>query len=165
MSPQRPPKTLYFDLDGTLIHLGFGDVKPCLADAAFERAVRAAGFQSLVCVANAVAIVHALEEAGHEVDGIEMILRLSLGALRDEVWFRRVTVLVDDPRHRARFLDRARDWWYLDDLAPRYLGLEGMIDLYEAHRGGRILAPDSNGDGRDVLEWLERVAAAGPGTR
>ena len=119
-------RTLYFDLDGTLIHMGFGSVKPRLAGAAFERAVRAAGFERLVCVANAVSIVHALEELGREADGVGMIHRLTFGAVSDEAWFRRVTTLVPDPRHRARFIDRTIDWWWVDDLAARYLALEGM---------------------------------------
>ena len=152
-------RVLYFDLDGTLIHTGFGDVKPRLANGAFERAVRRAGFERLVCVANAVAIVHALEEMDRDPDGLGMIFQLTLGALADEAWFRSVTTLVTDPRHRARYLDLSADWWWIDDLAERYLALEGMSSVYASHRGGRILAPDPNGDGQDVLDWLERVAA------
>jgi hypothetical protein len=162
MTAQPTPKTLYFDLDGTIIHMGFGDVKLRLADGAFERAVRQAGFERLLCVANAVAIVHALEEIGQEVDGVEMIFRLALGAIGDLAWFRRVTTLVEDPRHRARFIDLAADWWWIDDSALHYLALEGMTDLFSAHRGGRILAPNPDGDGRDVIEWLERVGRSGP---
>ena len=158
MQNEASQKTLYFDLDGTLIHMGFGAVKPCLAKGGFERAVQAAGFERLVCVANAVAIVHALEEMGKQPDGFEMIFQLCLGAIGDGAWFRRVTTLVAEPRHRARFIDFAADWWWVDDLALRYLTLEGMPGLYAAHRGGRILAPDPNGDGRDVIEWLDGIA-------
>jgi hypothetical protein len=53
-------KTLYFDLDGTLVLSSFGQVKPRLDQGRFERGVRRAAFQRLVCVANSVAIISAL---------------------------------------------------------------------------------------------------------
>jgi hypothetical protein len=139
-------------------------VKPRLAEGGFERAVRAAGFERLVCVANAVAIVHALEEDGRDADGLGMIYQLTFGAVSDEPWFRRVTTLVPDPRHRARFIDRTVDWWWVDDLALRYLTLEGLGELYPAHAGERIFAPSPEGDGGDVLAWLARLPRVRDGT-
>lgn len=153
-------RVLYFDLDGTVIHSGFGSVKSALADGALERAIRSAGFGRLVCVANAVTIVHALEESGDEVDGLGMILQLTFGAFADEAWFRGVTTLVQEPRHRARHLDLSADWWWVDDLAQRYLTLEGMADRFDRHRGERIFAPDPEGDGQDVLDWLHGIPPA-----
>jgi hypothetical protein len=154
-------RVLYFDLDGTVIHSGFGSVKKALADGVLERAIRSAGFDRLVCVANAVAIVRALEDLGRRVDGLDIILQLTSGAFADEAWFRRVTTLVVDPRRRARYLDFSADWWWVDDLAQRYLTQEGMADRFTRHSGERIFAPDPEGDGQDVLDWLHGIPPIG----
>ncbi len=94
-------RTLSFDIDGTLLRGSFGAPKALLAAGAFERAVRAAGFERLVCVGNVVAIVRTLERA-QPVDGQAMVLRVCQGVFEDEAWFRATTELVEDPAARAR---------------------------------------------------------------
>lgn len=89
-----------------------------------------------------------------------MIFRLALGAFGDLEWFRRVTTLVEDPRHRARFIDLSANGWWVDDSAVAYLELENMRDAYRVHQGVRIFTPDPNGDGRDVIHWVEHVGEA-----
>lgn len=160
MAP-RPPvrykpsavRTLYFDIDGTLLRGSFGAPKARLAQGAFERAVRAADVERLVCVGNVVAIVRTLER-GQRVDGHGMVLRVCQGVFEDEAWFRRVTDLVADPAARAAAIDEARDWFWVDDLAERYCVTAGRADLFRAHAGTRILVPAPDGDGGDVLRWL-----------
>ncbi len=147
-------RTLY--LDGTVVRGSFGDVKPQLAEGAFERAIRAAGFERLVCVGNAVSIIHLLAEAGHELDGHEMRLKLCGGAFANEAWFRTVARWVLDPRHRVRELDFEEDWYYVDDMAERYFALEGRHSDFTAHRGGRIWIPGPDDDGGDTVMWLRR---------
>ena len=88
------PRTLYFDLDGTIIQGDFGHVKPRLADGRFEDAIRLSGFGRLVCVANMCTIVSTLIEMGRDVDGREMVFRLCQGAFRDETWFRSSITLI-----------------------------------------------------------------------
>jgi hypothetical protein len=148
-------RTLYFDLDGTLITNSFGCVKTRLAGGAFERAVRSAKIERLVCVGNAVAIVRALDEIGRAPDALGMIFDLSLGAFEDPAWFRAVTGLIADPRRRAAHIEFSGDWWYVDDLARHYLEIEGRSEMLSVHEGTRIFVPSEDGDGADVLGWLE----------
>jgi phosphoserine phosphatase len=150
-------KTLFFDLDGTVIVLERGTVKPLLAAGAFERAIRRAGFQQLVCVGNAVALIAHLEEMGVEADGHQMIFDLCFGAFEDRSWFRGACSWITEPGDRGSIITGTGDWWYVDDLAQRYLDQAGKHALFESQSGGRILVPDANGDGQDVLDWLERI--------
>jgi hypothetical protein len=159
------PRILYFDLDGTLVHIRTGQLKSSLGGGRFERAVRSARFERLVCVGNAVAIVHALRDQGHEVDGTDMVFRLCSGAFETHDWFCARCALASDPRRRARDIDWRSDWWYVDDLAGRYLAQEGRQDLLTRHRGGRILVPDPAGDGSDLLDWLARAGQTESDTR
>jgi len=151
-------RTLYFDIDGTLLLGSFGAPKPALAAGAFERLVRDAGFERLVCVGNVVAIVRILEKS-QPVDGLAMVLRVCQGVFEDEAWFRRVTTLVDDPAERARTVVGSThpDWFWIDDLAEHYCENAGLGAAYREHAGTRILAPTPDGDGRDLAEWLGRL--------
>ena len=150
-------RTLFFDLDGTVIDLERGTVKPRLAGGAFERAIRCAGFDHLVCVGNAVAILAQLEELKLRLDGHQMILELCSGAFEDRTWFTSVCSWIADPRDRATSITGLDDWWYVDDLAEHYLERAGKRSVFELHKGGRILVPDASGDGQDVLDWLEGI--------
>ena len=151
------PRTLYFDLDGTIVHADFGHVKPRLADGRFEASIRASGFERLVCVANMCTIVSTLAELGREVDGHDMIFRLCQGAFRDDHWFRSSTTLIPDGARRARYIDFGGDWWWVDDRALFFLELEGLAH-HADHRGRRLMVPKPDGDGSDVLSWLESIS-------
>ena len=50
-------RILYFDISGTLTREGSERAKPQLNDGAFGEAVRAAGFERLVCVSSLVRVV------------------------------------------------------------------------------------------------------------
>ena len=153
MTKKAPSKILYFDIDGTLL-FGDSEAKPCLANGAFERAVRDAGFEQLVCLSNMLEIVYVLRDLGKEPDGLGMVFDLCRGTFADEAWFRRSTIIPQVRGNRVRSIDFSGDWWYVDDLAKRFMEKEGWLDLFRTHVGGRILAPDPDGDGRDVLKWL-----------
>lgn len=150
-------RTLYFDIDGTLLLGSFGDPKPALVDGAFERAVRRAGIERLVCVGNVVHIVRTLESSKRPIDGHATIFRTCQGVFQDERWFRSVTSLVLDPSERARHIELGGDWYWVDDLAERYCEHSQLTPLFEAHAGGRIFVPVPDGDGEDVLTWLGRL--------
>ena len=152
-------RTLYFDLDGTVVHADFGHVKAGLADGRLEAAIRASGFERLVCVANLCTIVSTLVELGREVDGHDMIFRLCQGAFRDERWFRSSTTLIPDGSRRARYIDFGGDWWWVDDRALYFLEREGLAHHADDHRGRRLMVPDPGGDGSDVLAWLDGIRA------
>lgn len=148
-------KILYFDIDGSILR--DSQPKPALADGRFEKTVRNAGFEQLVCVGNLIKIIQFLESQGEAPDGLKMVFDSCRGTIQDEAWYRSITTLVSDPRHRARHLDFTSDWWYLDDMAKWFMDQDGFEELYKEHLGLRIFAPDETGDGSHVLKWLETV--------
>ncbi len=95
-----------------------------------------------------------LAEMGQTTDTLGIMFDLCGGAFCDRIWFLQVTALVPDPEHRVRFVDFAGDWWYLDDLAEEYFEKEGLSKLFLQNQGRRILAPDPEGDGNEILDWL-----------
>lgn len=151
-------RTLYFDIDGTVL-LGDGEaVKSELGAGRFEEAVRSAGFSRLVCVGYFAAIAHAVSGLGADYDALGVLFQLCRGAFQDEAWLRSRTVLVADPENRVDHIDFRGDWWYVDDLAERYMHLAGRDDTFRANLGGRVCVPDPLGNGHDVLEWLLRLS-------
>jgi hypothetical protein len=150
-------RRLYFDIDGTLLIDEKGIPKPHLADGAFEYAVRSAGFEEIVCVGNFVAALHAVNEVEPEHDGIGAIFALCGSTFTDEAWFRSACTLVKNPMDRAREIDLAADWWYVDDLAEYYLWKAGREEVFKNHVHGRIMVPEPAGDGADIMGWLQSL--------
>jgi len=93
-------------------------------------------------------------------DGIGLAFDLCRGTFADVAWFRQVTTLAVDAEHRVQTVDYSADWWYLDDLAPYFMEKEGRSDLFKANEGRRIFAPDSSGNGKDILDWLRTCHTA-----
>jgi hypothetical protein len=147
-------KRLYFDIDGTLLVRDSGEPKPALGHGRFERAVREAGFEQIVCVGNFIRVIREMGSFAPDYDGPGIILRLCAGVFADEAWFRAKLSLVLDPRNRAAEVDTATDWWYVDDEAEAFFARAGRSELFRQHLGGRILVPQPQGDGADVLGWL-----------
>ena len=69
-------KILYFDIDGTL--LCNSQPKIALANGAFERSVRDAGFDQLVCVGNIVTAIHFLDSIKEPMNGLKFSIDISL---------------------------------------------------------------------------------------
>jgi hypothetical protein len=156
-------RVLYFDLDGTLIGQDTGRPKAALLDGRFEDAVRAAAFDSIVCVGSFVGVIHEMAGVRADYDGPGAILDLCGGTFRDEAWFRRTLGLVRDPWNRAAEIPLDSDWWYVDDLARAFCSRAGREDVFRSECGRRICVPQPDGDGSDVLEWLFRsTQPAGP---
>jgi hypothetical protein len=151
-------KTLYFDIDGTILVEDKNAVKSELGQGLFEAAVKKARFEKLVCVGNFGAIAHAVKELGVEYDELGVLFGLCRGAFLNEAWFRSVAVSIDDPQFRADSIDFGGNWWYVDDLAYHYLKNSGKADIFFEFLGNRICAPDPIGNGRDVLDWLSLAA-------
>jgi hypothetical protein len=147
-------KTLYFDIDGTVLDIGFGQPKSALANGQLETAIRRAGFQKLVCVGNIISVFHLASELGRSVDEVRAIFNLCGGSFSDESWFRQVVQLVPDPKRRAQHINFTEDWWYVDDMAEEYLKLEKMEELLTVHRNQRVFIPTPTGNGQDMLDWL-----------
>ncbi|HEX6790906.1 MAG TPA: hypothetical protein VF247_06325 [Candidatus Krumholzibacteria bacterium] len=149
-------KTLYFDIDGTILLWERYAPKPLLADGQFEAHVRKSGFDRLVCVGNLTGILRMVRETGVEVDELEAIMSFCHGTFVDVEWFRAVTSLVPDSGQRTKHIDFNQDWWYVDDLAEEYFTAAGQRDVLESHRGGRVLITPPNSDGQDIIDWLAR---------
>ena len=149
-------RTLYFDLDGTLIGQRTGRSKSALVGGHFEDAVRAAGFEQIVCMGSFVGVIHELASVRPDYDGPGAILDLCAGTFRDQTWFRRMLRLVGDPWNRAAEIPLEQDWWYVDDLAQAFLSRAGRDDVFRAELGRRICVPQPDGDGSDILTWLSR---------
>ena len=139
-------RKLYFDIDGTILDLESGDLKPALGGGRLGRAIRDARIGELVCVGNFVEVIRTL-----------WILELCRGAFDDEAWFRAHTALVERPASRAAEVELTEDWWYMDDLAETYFIECGRTSVFLKHLGGRILRPSPTGDGQDVLDWLRAI--------
>jgi len=148
-------KILYFDIDGTL--LSDSEPKPALAQGVFEQEVRAAAFERLVCVGGIVTTIRFLLSRQQPVDGLRMVFEACKGIFCDWNWFASVATLVEDPEHRVRYIDRAADWYYLDDLAEAFFMKEGFPNVFRSEMNRRVLAPTPSGDGSDILLWLGRV--------
>ena len=153
-------RTLYFDIDGTLLRLYTPGAKPALAFGALGRAIREAGFEKLVCVGNYCEIALMMEPLVEDFDALAAVFEMCSDVFDDEDWFRACTRLIKRPDLRATEVDLTEDWWYMDDLAEKYFADAGMSDVYRAHAGGRILVPTAEGDGEDVLAWLRTVDAS-----
>ena len=151
-------KILYFDISGTLVDER-GRAKPALADGAFERAVRAAGVERLVCVSSLLTIVEARRMAGQDIDVHEFILGQCDGVFDDPAWFRSAVEMGAVPRRRVEAIDESLDWYYVDDYAREYLEHAGRYDLSRDEIGRRVLVTPGDSDGRDVLEWVTGVVA------
>lgn len=151
-------RTLYFDISGTVLVPKTREPKAALADGRLESAIRRASIEELVCVGNFVAVICALRQLDPLCDGLGAIFVLCGGIFQDERWFRSITQLAQDPENRAADISLDRDWWYVDDLAQEYMLKAGLTDVFREELGRRILVPSGQGDGTDIIEWIEALA-------
>ena len=149
-------KILYFDINGTILNAA-DKAKPLLADGLLEKAVRAAGFERLVCVSSMVTVLHAYRQAGRTPDAHEFILGHCDGTFQDLDWFRATARMVEKPSSRVESIDEEADWYYMDDYAVEYLERAQRFDLLAEQLGKRILVTGPGSDGADVLDWLRRT--------
>ncbi|MCA9317217.1 MAG: hypothetical protein R3F05_00520 [Planctomycetota bacterium] len=157
--PDAPrERVLYFDIDGTLVHETFGAAKRALADGRFERLVRSAGFDRLVCVSDAVSIGRLIASQRPGEDLMDTVLQLCGGTLRDSDWFRQNVRPVFDPIHRGRYIDTRHDWYFVDDWAATHLEQAYPSTFIEYLRQGRVLQCNAAGSGDDIVAWLRRIA-------
>lgn len=150
-------RILYFDIDGTLLTDRDGKPKRRLAGGALESAVRSRGFDRLICVGSIVDVLEATMGADRGGRDLDTVFRACGGVFENEEWFRENVVLVRDSRFRASEVKQDQDWWFADDLAERYFHEAGLRDLFDAERGRRIVIPEPNGDGSNLLRWLLRI--------
>jgi hypothetical protein len=155
-------KTLYFDIDGTVLLDDENAVKSELGDGRLEYAIREAGFDQLVCVGNYGAIAHAVKSLAPDYDELGVLFGLCRGAFRNESWLRNNVTLIENPQDRAEYIDYSADWWYVDDLARHYMEKSGRAGIYQSALGSRICEPDPKGNGSDILSWLAETVTCPP---
>ena len=119
--------------------------------------MRRSGVQQLICVGNFVDAGRAAKEINPHYDIHGAIFDICGGAFSDEDWFRANTALTRDSYYRAAEVDLSTDWWYLDDLAEYYFKIAYREDVFEANAGVRIFVPAAEGDGKDVMDWIDRI--------
>jgi len=158
-------RVLYFDIDGTLVHEPFGAAKRALANGRFERLVRAAGFDRLVCVSDAVSIGRLIASQWPGEDLMDTVLQLCGGTLHDGAWFRSHVRPVVDPIQRGRHIDMRHDWYFVDDWAAAHLEKAYPSTFIEYLRQGRVLQCNAAGSGDDIVAWLRRIAQQPPRPR
>ena len=150
-------KTLFFDVDGTVLPIDQDAAKFLLRNGALEKIIRRAGFERLVCVGNIGIVAHAIEELGVDYDAIEVVFRLCGGAFEDKEWFHNVTRMVEDPENRASYIDYESDWWYVDDLAEHYLEKASRLEVMQGTDYDRVFIPNPRGNGTDIMAWLGKI--------
>src|SRR5262245_52688787 len=154
-------RRLYFDVDGTILRMYTTSAKPALANGVFERAIRRAGIEEVVCVGNYVAVALMMSSIREDFDPLGAVFEVCAGVFEDEEWFRTHTKLVSDPDERAAEVDLTSDWWYVDDLAEKYFLDADRADVFQKHLGVRIAHPPPRAT--DKTSWIGcsrlRVAA------
>ncbi len=164
--PDTPKeRILYFDIDGTLVREPFGAAKPALGLGRFGDLARAAGFDRLVCVSDAVSIGRLIASQRPGEDVMDTVLHLAGGTLRDGAWFRTRVHPVDDPQFRGRAIDTTQDWYYVDDWAAMHLEEAHPTSWLYHLRQGRVLQCNAAGSGEDIVAWLRRIAERPVGAR
>ena len=150
-------KTLYFDIDGTVLPIDKDEAKTFLRNGALEKSIRRAGFERLVCVGNIGIVANAIVELGVDYDAIEVVFRLCDSAFEDKEWFQDVTRMVDDPENRASLIDYESGWWYVDDLAEHYLEKANRLGVLQDPVCDRVFIPNPKGNGTGIIEWLGKI--------
>ena len=109
MHDRADVKTLYFDIDGTVLLDNQQAVKPRLARGEFEAAVRRAGFERMVCVGNFCKIAALASEVNPDYPEYDVLMNLCRGAFLDADWVRQRTTFVEDAENRVAFIDLSGD--------------------------------------------------------
>ena len=76
----------------------------------------------------------------------------------DKDWFMEKLILISDTDARCTYMDLKTDWFYVDDWADKFFTEAHGEKLFKKQKGGRVLLCDHQGDGSDVLEWLNEKA-------
>jgi hypothetical protein len=147
-------KTLYFDVDGTILPRNASEPKPSLTGGKLESEIRNAGFTGMVCVGNFATIAHMATSVDPAYDSLGTLFQMLETAFTDEDWFRSRTSLVVDAGRRAEHIPFEGDWWYADDLAEEYLRSADRSPLLSGDEAHRICIPDPYGDGADIIDWI-----------
>ena len=122
-------KTLYFDIDGTVLMAEQAATKPRLAGGELESAIRMAGFQKLVCVGNFCNIAAVMKDMGLEYDELGVLLDICGGAFTDALWFRSMTTLVPEPQRGHLAIDLPEEVFRLEAGEVEFVRAEAQCGV------------------------------------
>ena len=147
-------RTLYFDIDGVL--LCYNDIqRPVLSHGALENKLKSLHFDRLICVSGWSDIVNSgIKTEQQQKNAIHELLS---DIFQDKDWFIPRLQLVYDTDHRCQHIQLHDDWYYVDDWADKFFPEVFGQDLYEKENGNRILLVNPHGNGKDILNWLEKI--------
>ena len=154
---QIKKKFLYFAIDGTILDGSTKAVKKNLQNGVLELKIREANFENTFCVGNVNNIFKGLEQMGQHVENAEIVFTLCFNAFTNFDWFINTVCCSKNPDQEINQIDFTADWWYMDDLAERYLKKIGKNDILKEEKGKRILIPDPVGNGQDIITWFESM--------
>lgn len=147
-------KILYFDIDGTF--LDYDDVpKTAFLNGQLEASLKKANFDYLACVSGWVDI---FADKVMKLDSLEQrktaMYQLLEPMFPDKNWFIEKLILISDTDARCTYMDLKTDWFYVDNWADKFFTAAHGEKLFKKHKGDRVLLCDHQGDGSDILEWL-----------
>ena len=149
---------MYFDIDGTF--LDYDDApKTAFLNGKLEASLKNANFDYHACVSGWVDI---FADKVMKLDSLEQrktaMYKLLEPLFPDKDWFMEKLILISDTDARCTYMDLKTDWFYVDDWADKFFTEAHGEKLFKKQKGGRVLLCDHQGDGSDVLEWLNAVS-------
>jgi len=147
-------KILYFDIDGTF--LDYDDApKTAFLNGQLEASLKKANFDYLACVSGWVDI---FADKVMKLDSLEQrktaMYQLLEPMFPDKNWFMEKLILISDTDARCTYMDLKTDWFYVDNWADKFFTEAHGEKLFKKHKGERVLLCDHQGDGSDILKWL-----------
>ena len=153
--PKR--KVLYFDIDGVFVDTLFED-KIALLNGAFEDRLKKLAFDNYVCLSTWSTIVKTQLNPLSEAAQKEKIYNMVSGAIKDKEAFLQKLILKDQTEDlRCKHILMEEDWYYMDNQAKRYFTNVFGVSVYEEYLGTRILDVKTEGDGSDIVGWMDQL--------
>ena len=150
-------KTLYFDIHGTILDASTKAVKKNLQNGQLELKIRKLNFDNIFCLGDINEIFKGLDDMGQHVESVEILYTLCFDAFTDFSWFVKSINCLKTPEKQFKQLDFKQDWWYMDDQAPSLLRKFGKGEILKQDCGNRILIPNPESDGHEIISWLENI--------
>jgi len=150
-------KVLYFDIDGVFVDDLFED-KLALINREFEYRLKKLEFNDYVCLSTWSTIVKIQLIPLNEEEQKEKIYNMVSGVIKDKEEFIQKLILKNQTEElRCKHISMKDDWYYIDNQAKRYFTNVFDVSIYEEYLGTRILNVETEGDGSDIIHWLDKL--------
>ena len=150
-------KTLYFDIDGTILDASTKAVKKNLQNGQLELKIKERNFDDIFCLGNVNEIFKGLDDMGQHVESVEILYTLCFDAFTDFDWFTKSINCLKTPGKQFRQIEFIGNWWYMDDQAVNFLRKCGKSEILKQESAKRILIPNPDSDGNEIISWLENI--------